>query len=89
MTAMMLPLRQLSTVAAVAVVAEEDTEPPPNDQLFSEPGISALIEIPAGGLSALARDPLPQGVVVVIAFESDDDAVQFERDLAEIRGEIQ
>jgi len=91
---MMLPLRQLSTVAAVAVVTGDDSEPPPIDGLFSRPRVSALFEVPAGGLMAFARDPMPkvylaEGVVVVIAFESEADASQFECDLARIRGEIQ
>lgn len=89
-----LPLKQLSSVAGVAIVTGDGSEPPPASELFSRPGIAALFEVPAGNLPAFMSDEKPkaylnEGVVVVIAFESEEDALRFERELAEIRGELQ
>lgn len=92
--AMTLPLRCLSTAAAVAVMTADDLAALPLATLFDRPGIAELFEVPAGKLRTIAHNPLiraclDRGAVVVIAFESDADALLFERQLAQVRGELQ
>jgi hypothetical protein len=89
-----LSLRRLSSAAGVAVVYADGAEQRPVAELLAQPGASALFEVQAGGLEAFARDPLPKaymarGVAVIIVFESSDDALLFERQIAEIKGELQ